>query len=151
VPVAVEQDLELLRWKKLLINLPVNGLTVALGTTIDRLMADPDGRTLVGGLMDETRVVAAARGKALPAPPAWLLTALRKTGPCGTSTLADQRQGRNSEIETLFLRPVQLARALHVAVPKMEFLLSMVRFRCPSPGRPVSASPGEPAGGKAER
>src|ERR1041385_5180617 len=51
VHVDLEEDLVMARWKKLVWNVPYNGLTVVLGTTTDRLMGDPHTRSLCESLM----------------------------------------------------------------------------------------------------
>ena len=59
VPTEVEDDLVLARWKKLVWNVPYNGLSVVLHTTTDKIMQQADTRALCLELMWE--VVAGAK------------------------------------------------------------------------------------------
>lgn len=51
-------DLESARWKKLVWNIPYNGMTVVLNTTTDRLMKNPASRQLIYELMQEVILAA---------------------------------------------------------------------------------------------
>lgn len=53
VSVSLAPDLGVARWKKLVWNVPYNGLSVALGATTDSLMKNPHSRGLVKRLMQE--------------------------------------------------------------------------------------------------
>jgi 2-dehydropantoate 2-reductase len=61
VPVAVESSLWRGRWKKMLWNLPFNGLSVAMGgITVDQIVQDVGLRQLARRIMEETVAVANA-------------------------------------------------------------------------------------------
>jgi 2-dehydropantoate 2-reductase len=61
----IAEDLNLARWRKLVWNVPYNGLTVALETTTDKLMQNPTSRCLVKELMEEVVKGANACGAAI--------------------------------------------------------------------------------------
>ena len=59
IPIEMSEDLLLSRWKKLVWNIPYNGLSVVLDARTDELMANPDTLILVKEMMGE--VVAGAK------------------------------------------------------------------------------------------
>lgn len=59
IPMQFHEDLLLARWKKLVWNIPFNGLSVVLDAKTDRLITDSNSRQAVESLMAE--VVAGAR------------------------------------------------------------------------------------------
>jgi 2-dehydropantoate 2-reductase len=65
IDVQAVADLHTERWRKLLWNIPFNGLSVVLRTGTDRLLADPDGRLLVERVMAEVVAGANACGAGL--------------------------------------------------------------------------------------
>ena len=62
VEASVEADLPTLRWRKLVWNIPYNGMTVVMDTSTDKLMQNPESRKLIRDLMLETQQGAAACG-----------------------------------------------------------------------------------------
>ncbi|MEO0513859.1 MAG: 2-dehydropantoate 2-reductase [Planctomycetota bacterium] len=54
------EDLRLSRWKKLVWNIPYNGLSVVLNQTTDVMMADPPTRRRIEGIMHEVQSAALA-------------------------------------------------------------------------------------------
>ena len=51
IPIKMSEDLLLSRWKKLVWNIPYNGLSVVLDARTDELMANPDTLILVKEMM----------------------------------------------------------------------------------------------------
>lgn len=134
LPVEEAGSLEELRWKKLLWNIPFNGLSVVLNTTVDSLSTCDPGRTLVRELMNEVRSLAAAAGHPLAESFAQaLLDQTTHLKNYSTSLKSDYDQKRFMEIETMFQRPVNLAHRLGIPVPRLEFLLSQLNFINPAP------------------
>ena len=129
------------RWRKLVWNLPYNGLSVVFGRDgwdTQRIMADVEGRSLVRALMEEVIQVAnadlAASGAAAAIELSWCDEMLARTTGMGayrTSTLRDWRAGAPCEIESLFAEPVVRAARLGVAAPHMAMLLTVLRSRMP--------------------
>ncbi|HSR88511.1 MAG TPA: 2-dehydropantoate 2-reductase, partial [Pontiella sp.] len=60
IPIRLEADLALARWKKLVWNIPFNGLAVVRNVTTDRLVQDRQTRALVEKMMHEVADGAAA-------------------------------------------------------------------------------------------
>jgi 2-dehydropantoate 2-reductase len=148
VSCAVSENLEQTRWEKLVWNIPFNGLGVAgcagleavlrgrieVGQkcgpclTTDQLLADPAWTQLVRELMMETIATARALGLAVPDSEADLNMA-RSTGmgPYKASTLLDFEQGRELELESLFLAPWRAARDAGVPTPRLTALCAILR------------------------
>lgn len=129
------------RWRKLLWNIPYNGLAVtAGGTTTDRIMDDPDLRAAAEALMHE--VVAAgnadlaAHGSTRRLDPARdvvaMLNATEAMAAYRPSTMIDFVEGRPLEVEAIFGEPLRRARALGVPVPRLELLTALMRTLDPA-------------------
>ncbi len=123
VRVDLEDDLAIARWKKLIWNVPYNGLCVVRNCTTDVLMADAGTRALCEEIMNEVCAIAAARG--CPIPPAFVRRMLDDTVAMASykpSMKIDFDCGRPMEIEALYARPIAAARAAGVACPRIEAL-----------------------------
>ena len=124
------EDLVLARWKKLVWNIPFNGLSVVLDATTDRIMANEHSRTLAEGLMRE---VAAAAGAAAgrDVPEAFIRSQLDDTAqmaPYSPSMLLDCRAGRPMEIEAIFGAPLRAAAAAGCPSPQIETMYRLLKF-----------------------
>ena len=60
ISIQLIEDLALARWKKLVWNIPFNGLSVVRNALTDALVTHPESRALCQTLMDETAAAAAA-------------------------------------------------------------------------------------------
>ena len=121
---SVVDDLARERWRKLVWNIPFNGLSVVAGS-IDtaKILGDEKLRLLALELMDETIAIARACGHNLPT--ALGLEEMKRTPQMGDfrpSTLMDYLAGRPLEIEPIWGEPLRRAKALGVAAPKLEEL-----------------------------
>lgn len=118
---AVE-DLRLSRWKKLVWNVPYNGLSVVLNQKTDQLMADGATRKRIIGLMRE--VQAAARvvdGRVLDE--AFIESMLEHTEqmePYQPSMMLDYEAGRAMEIDAIFGAPIRAAAEHGLDLPLMR-------------------------------
>ena len=112
------------RWRKLLWNIPFNGLAVAEGgLTVDRILADPALHAECRGLMEEVRAIAAAAGHEIE--PEYVDFQIDRTYPMGAyqpSTLIDWLAGNELEIEPIWGEPLSAARRLDVPAPRLERL-----------------------------
>jgi 2-dehydropantoate 2-reductase len=129
IAIELEPDLMLARWKKLVWNVPFNGLSVVLDAQTDELMANPETRQLAEQLMNE--VVAAAAGCDRHIPPDfvdYMLGLTETMKPYLTSMKLDYNAGRELEVEAILGNPVRMAKQAGVDVPRMEMLYRQVRF-----------------------
>lgn len=110
--VVVNEDLVLARWKKLVWNVPFNGLCVALDTDTQTIMADPALRKRAHGLMLEVQNAArACAGRTIgDAFIQMMLNWTEKMEPYLPSMKLDYDAGRPMEVEAIFGRPLQAAQ-----------------------------------------
>jgi 2-dehydropantoate 2-reductase len=120
---AVDSLPEIL-WRKLVWNIPFNGLTIAAGgVTTDVIVAHPALLELTRQLMREVQAGAAAHGIAIP--DAFLQKQIDVTlpmGPYKPSSLIDYLAGREVEVEAIWGEPSRRARALGAPLPRLEAL-----------------------------
>jgi len=126
-------DLAAIRWRKLVWNVPFNGLSIAAGgITTDRILADPALLAEVHALMREVQAAAAAvLGVAIP--DEFLRRQVEVTGPMGAyrpSSLIDYLDGKAVEVEAIWGEPLRRARAAGVATPHLEKLYARLREVC---------------------
>ncbi len=117
-------DLGLARWRKLVWNVPFNGLSIAAGgIDTQRILADPAlvGRTRA--LMHEIIAGAAAFGHEIN--PAFAESNIQGTLEMGAyqpSSLVDFLAGNAVEVEAIWGEPLRQAGARNVATPELEKL-----------------------------
>ncbi len=113
-----------LRWKKLVWNVPFNGLAIAAGgITTDKILANPGLEAQVRTLMMEVIGAAAKFGYEIPV--AFVekqISATRPMGPYRPSSLIDYLEGREVEVESIWGEPLRRAKAAGAAVPGLESL-----------------------------
>ena len=118
------------RWKKAVWNMPFNGLTVALNTQTDRLLAHPATEALVRHLMLEVIHTAQQLGvQGLDEEFAdKMIETTRVMVPYSPSMKLDYDYRRPMEIHYLYTRPIEIARAAGIPMPKLEMLEQQLRF-----------------------
>lgn len=125
----VVDDLREARWRKLVWNVPFNGLAIAAGgLTTDRLLADPALAAEVRTLMDE--IVAAARTQGFVIEEEFARQQIDVTPPMGAyqpSSLIDWLAGREVEVEAIWGEPLRRARAAGAATPRLALLYDSIR------------------------
>lgn len=129
IPIELAEDLVLARWKKLMWNIPFNGLSVVLNATTQDMMANPDARSLAESLMEEVMKGAAAQGRAIA--PDFVQTMLDHTAkmkPYRTSMKIDYDEKRPLEVEAMYGNPLRAAQAAGVNLPQVQTLYQQLRF-----------------------
>ena len=129
VKCEAQDNLEELRWKKLVWNVPFNGLAItAGGITTDVLMADEGLRLLARRLMEEVVEAAAKFGHQIPRSFMDLqFERTAKLGKYSPSSLIDYREGRLIELEEIWGEPVRRAKSVGVPVPRLEMLYWLIK------------------------
>ncbi len=129
VKCEAQDNLEEMRWKKLVWNVPFNGLAIAAGCiTTDVILADEGLRTLARRLMEEVLEAAAKFGHVIPRPFMDLqFERTLKLGRYSPSSLVDFREGRAIELEEIWGEPVRRARTVGVPVPRLEMLYWLIK------------------------
>jgi len=120
---SVAADLELERWRKLVWNIPFNGLSVIAGVDTAAILADEGLRQRALELMGETIAIAKACGHNLPT--AIALEQIKQTKTMGDfkpSTLVDFLAGRPLEIEPIWGEPLRRGQARGVEAPHLATL-----------------------------
>lgn len=136
VRTTVGDDLSELRWRKLVWNVPFNGLAIAAGgLTTDRILADPKLEREARTLMHEVIGAAATLGHAIPE--SFVDKQIEVTRPMGAyrpSSLIDYLEGREVEVESIWGEAVRRARRAGAPVPHLEHLDEQIRSRIAARG-----------------
>ena len=118
------EELTTERWRKLVWNIPFNGLAVAEGgLTVDRILADPALHARCHALMEETIAAATALGH--PIENKFATLQIERTYPMGAyqpSTLVDWLAGKQLEIEAIWGEPLRQAKKTGLSLPHLERL-----------------------------
>jgi 2-dehydropantoate 2-reductase len=126
---TVTDDLALERWRKLIWNIPFNGLSiVAGGIDTAAIVGDKNLRALTLDLMEE--VIAAANKCGHPLPEdAWRKHMERSETMSGykPSTLQDWEAGKPLEIEAIWGEPVRRAAAAGAEMPRTEMIYELLK------------------------
>jgi len=127
---AYEVEYMLGRWKKAVWNMPFNGMTVALNTQTDKLLAFPQTRQLIYDQMIEVIDTAKAlgvEGLEYSFADKMIDTTIKMT-PYSPSMKLDAEFHRQMEIEYLYSKPLQVARQAGCPMKKLEMLEAELRF-----------------------
>jgi 2-dehydropantoate 2-reductase len=129
VDAKIVHDLATERWRKLVWNIPFNGLSVTEGgLTVDRILADPALNARCRALMEETIVAATALG--CPIESEYADLQIERTYPMGAykpSTLVDWLAGKELEIDAIWGEPLRQAKKAGMALPNLEFLYDRLK------------------------
>ena len=117
------------RWQKLVWNVPYNGLSVLLNASTTPLMADPDSRELIQGLMAEVVQGAEACGHVLPEGYAAQLFKVTEQMPDYRPSMHhDFTEKRPLELEAIYAKPLAAALAAGCDMPKIRALYHALAF-----------------------
>lgn len=129
IPIELSQDLMLTRWKKLVWNIPYNGLSVVLDARTDEIMANSETRLLAEELMREVIVVAQGYQRTIPQNYVeMMLDHTAQMKPYLTSMKLDYDQHRPLEIEAIIGNPLRAANSVGIEVPKIAMLYRQLKF-----------------------
>lgn len=122
-------NLDKARWQKLVWNVPYNGLSVLLNASTMPLMADPDSRELIQGLMAEVVQGAQACGHVLPQGYAEQLFKVTGHMPDYRPSMHhDFIEKRPLELEAIYAKPLAAALAAGCDMPKIRALYHSLGF-----------------------
>ncbi|RMF42770.1 MAG: putative 2-dehydropantoate 2-reductase [Planctomycetota bacterium] len=122
-------DLRVARWKKLMWNIPFNGLSVILQADTRALMTDADTRALVEQIMREVLQLARACGSEVEE--SHIDKLLRDTAemvPYASSMLLDYQNRRPMEVEAIFGNPMRAGQAVGFSPPRIATLYHQLKF-----------------------
>lgn len=123
IDIQMIDDLLAARWRKLVWNIPFNGLSVVNDCLTDGIMSDPDTRALSRLLMDE--VAAASALCARPIEESFLdkmMSHTDKMAPYAPSMKLDFDAGRPMELAAIYGNPLLAAAEAGVAMPETQAL-----------------------------
>ena len=132
VECRVVDSLAAVRWRKLVWNIPFNGLAI-LGGGIDteRILQDPALAARVGPLMEEVIAAAAALGHPMPAGLVEnQFEVTRKVGAYRPSSMLDYLAGAPVEVEAIWGEPLRAAARAGVPTPRLDMLYHLLRSLC---------------------
>lgn len=133
VPCEVSDDLLASRWKKLVWNVPYNGLTVVMNALTSDLMTDLSTHQLCRELMLEVIGAANACGVSICQSFAQqMLDYTRDMKPYAPSMRLDFDNKRPMEIDAIYSAPLKAAEKAGFKMPKVKMLEQQLRFiqRC---------------------
>ena len=126
---SVVENLALERWRKLVWNIPFNGLSVIAGEIdTETILSDAHLREECLALMNE--VILAANKCGVPLPAAAALEQIKRTESMGAykpSTLIDFQARRPLEIEAIWGEPLRRAAAAGALTPRLEELYEKLK------------------------
>jgi 2-dehydropantoate 2-reductase len=126
---SVTEDLALDRWRKLVWNIPFNGLSIlAGGIDTAAILADKDLRRSAVALMEEVIAAANSSGHALPREVA--VEQIKRTETMAAykpSTLLDFEASKPLEIEAIWGEPLRRAAAVSAKTPRLEMVYSLLK------------------------
>jgi 2-dehydropantoate 2-reductase len=129
IPILLFEDLWIARWKKLVWNIPYNGLSVVLDATTQELMANTDSRNLVGQLMKEVSLGAKISNRSISESFIQeMLDHTEKMEPYKTSMKIDYDEHRPMEIEAILGNPLRSAQARGLELPQISMLYQQLKF-----------------------
>jgi 2-dehydropantoate 2-reductase len=124
-----QNNLEEMRWKKLVWNVPFNGLAItAGGVTTDVILADDGLKMLARRLMEEVADAATKFGHTIPR--SFIELQFERTAQMlryRPSSLIDFEEGREVELEEIWGEPVRRAKSVGVPVPRLEMLYWLLK------------------------
>lgn len=131
IPTEASSSLAETQWKKLVWNIPFNGLAIAEGgVTTKDLLETPGMEGEIRALMAE--VIAAARAQGLVLGDDLIESNVERTRPMGPyrpSSMIDFVEGREVEFEAIWGEPLRRAQVAGVAVPRLARLAERIRER----------------------
>lgn len=116
-------------WTKIIANLTSNPLSVVTGATLEQLYGQPELKAVVGKILHEALLVAAAYGARVSIDPQTFMELGAGMGPVRTSMLQDYDQGRPLELEAIGDAVIELAALQGLSLPVTQDILTLARFR----------------------
>lgn len=145
IDMQVIPDMLEARWRKLMWNIPYNGLSVALNASTAEIMSNPASASLVFTIMEEVRGAAQACGKKIEAEfTTKLMEQTTAMVPYDSSMRLDYRAQRPMELEAIYARPIAAAEAAGYSMPSVKMLYHQLRFmqsRYDRAGERISPNP----------
>ncbi|OUU90240.1 MAG: hypothetical protein CBC36_01225 [Verrucomicrobiaceae bacterium TMED76] len=129
IPFIVAESLIEQRWKKLVWNIPFNGISISEGgVDTSVILKDKSHLFLAEALMREVIQVANKLGYNLSNSLIYHnIKETKSMGPYRPSSMIDFMEGRPVEVEAIWGNPVRVGRSVGVEIPKMEALYDSIK------------------------
>ena len=135
ISIKLIEDLALARWKKLVWNIPFNGLSVVRNQLTNQLVTEPETRHLCETLMNEVAEASAACARPIKAVFIEKMMAdTEKMESYAPSMKLDFDRGNPMETESIYGNPLRAAKAAGVEMPETEKLYRQL-LRLDSPAK----------------
>jgi 2-dehydropantoate 2-reductase len=124
----VADDFQQALWRKLIWNVPFNGLSVVANATTDVVLDTPQLAALAHGLMKEIQAGALALGMEIP--DEFVENQVAYTRPLGVykpSSMLDYQAGRPVEIEAIWGEPLRRGTAAGASMPCLATIYALIR------------------------
>ncbi|MEM1172255.1 MAG: putative 2-dehydropantoate 2-reductase [Cyanobacteria bacterium P01_H01_bin.35] len=129
IPIELSEDLLLARWKKLVWNIPYNGLSVVLDARTDEIMANTDTRFLAEQLMWEVSAGAKSCGRIIDdGLIKKMLDYTEQMKPYLTSMKLDYEGKKTLEVEAIVGNPLRMVKEAGVDLPMISMLYRQLKF-----------------------
>ena len=117
------------RWRKLMWNIPFNGLSVILNSSTDKIMGHADSRALAEAIIREVRQTAVDCGHYIePEFVQYMMEHTDEMVPYDSSMRLDFLAGRPIEVESIYGNALRAAHRLHVDAPIMQTMYRQLKF-----------------------
>ncbi len=121
-------DLDGERWRKLMWNVPFNGLSIAANANVADVLADAALRAEARAIMDELLDAARRLGHAIPDAFAdWQIERSFAFGGYRPSSMIDYELGRPVEVEAICGEPLRQGLAAGAKMPRLALLHAIIR------------------------
>ncbi len=133
IDTKVSPQLDLVRWRKLMWNIPFNGLSVALDASTKEIIDTPSSYALADEIIREVHQGAAACGVSVPEEAIEItMENTRKMVPYDSSMRIDFQNDRPMELQAIFGNPLTATKQHGHEMPRVEMLYQMLKFMNPS-------------------
>ena len=126
---AFAESIPAVRWRKLVWNIPFNGLAIlGGGIPTDRILADPSLHALACALMRE--IIGISRGLGHHLPDTFVAAQIAATETMRDyrpSSMLDFIAGREVEVEAIWGEPLRRALSSGIPAPRLETLYHLLR------------------------
>lgn len=123
------ESLTLARWRKLMWNIPFNGLSVILNSSTDKIMAHPDSRALAESIIREVRQTAVDSGHYIePEFVQYMMEHTDEMVPYDSSMRLDFLAGRPIEVEAIYGNALRAADRANLKAPIMRTMYQQLKF-----------------------
>ncbi|MGB6219674.1 2-dehydropantoate 2-reductase [Haloferula sp.] len=131
IPAELSRDLKEAQWRKLVWNIPFNGLSIAEGgVTTDKLLADSGIEAEVRAIMSDVVTAAEAIGHKIdPDVIDFEINRTRSMAAYRPSSMIDYIEGREVEFDAIWGEPLKQALQAGARVPHMESLAARIQKR----------------------